>query len=149
MFEIRDMTAADYDAVMPMVHDFYHSNAVEHEVDTETLERTFRAAVNSDEPLLRGLLLLEDGAPVGFGYVTRYYAAEIGGHCLMFEELFFRESCRGKGYGTQVFQYVLDQYPDCLRIRLEVTQANQAATRLYERWGFRFLSYNQMVLDRT
>ena len=98
--------------------------------------------------MLRGLLLLEDGAAVGYAYVTRYYSAEVGAHCLMFEELYFKETCRGKGYGTRVFQYVMAEYPDCGRIRLEVTDANKGAIRLYERLGFRFLQYGQMVLDR-
>ena len=40
------------------------------------------------------------------------------------------------------------EYPDCGRIRLEVTDANKGAIRLYERLGFRFLQYGQMVLDR-
>lgn len=148
MLTIRDITPADYTAVLPMVQEFYNSPAVEHDVDAAILERSLRAAADPAEPMLRGLLLLEDGAPVGYAYLTRYYSAEVGGHCLMFEELYFRESCRGKGYGTQVFRYVMDQYPDCVRIRLEVTEANRGAIRLYERLGFRFLQYNQMVLDR-
>ncbi len=148
MLEIRDITWADYDTVLPMVRDFYRSPAVEHAVDPSILERSLRAAADPAEPMLRGLLLLEDGVCAGYAYLTRYYSAEVGGHCLMFEELYFKEPYRGKGYGSQVFRYVMDQYPDCPRIRLEVTEANQGAIRLYERLGFRFLHYGQMVLDR-
>lgn len=148
MFEIRDIAISDYDTVLPMVQEFYHSSAVEHDVGSAILERSLRAAADPAEPMLRGLLLLEDGAAVGYAYVTRYYSAEVGAHCLMFEELYFKESCRGKGYGTRVFQYVMAEYPDCGRIRLEVTDANKGAIRLYERLGFRFLQYGQMVLDR-
>ena len=56
MFEIRAMTAADFDAVMPMVRTFYQSPAVEHDADPAVLERTFRDAVDPAEPLLRALL---------------------------------------------------------------------------------------------
>ena len=92
MFEIRDIAISDYDTVLPMVQEFYHSSAVEHDVDSAILERSLRAAADPAEPMLRGLLLLEDGAAVGYAYVTRYYSAEVGAHCLMFEELYFKES---------------------------------------------------------
>ena len=54
MFEIRTMTAADHDVVMPMVQTFYKSPAVDHDTDPAILERTFRDAVDPAEPLLRG-----------------------------------------------------------------------------------------------
>lgn len=147
MFTIREMTAADRDTVMPMVLDFYQSPAVEHEVDAATLEKSFRAATDPAEPLFRGLLLEENGAAAGYAYVTFCYSGEVGGRCLFFDEMYFRPSCRGKGYGTEVFRWLKKTYPDCLRFRLEVTEANEKASRLYERLGFRVLEYRQMVLD--
>lgn len=147
MLEIRPMASGDRDAVMAMVTDFYHSSAVEHQVDPAILERAFWDAVDPGQPLIEGLLLLETGMPVGYCYLTRGYASEIGGEVLIFDELYFKDSCRGKGYGSQVFRRVMDANPRCRRFRLEVTAANQGAARLYERLGFRFLQYNQMVLD--
>lgn len=148
MLEIREMTMADHDVVMPMVLDFYNGPAVEHPVDASILERSFRDAASLGEPFLRGLLLREEGRAVGYCYVTGYYAAEVGGRCLMIEELYFTPDCRGKGYGTAVFAWLMEQYPQFKRLRLEVTEANQGAVRLYQKLGFRFLQYGQMVLDR-
>ena len=147
MLTIRPMASEDRDAVMAMVTDFYHSPAVEHEVDFSTLEQAFRDAADSAQPLIEGLLLLEDGEPVGYGYLTWNYASEVGGKVLIFDELYLKDSCRGKGYGSQVFRRVMAEHPECRRFRLEVTGANEGAARLYERLGFRFLQYNQMVLD--
>ena len=53
----------------------------------------------------------------------------------------------GKGYGEQVIRWAMEQHPECARYRLEVTGENRAA-RLYERMGFRYLDYKQMVIDR-
>ena len=41
MLTIRPMASGDRDAVMSMVTDFYHSPAVEHQVDPAILERAF------------------------------------------------------------------------------------------------------------
>lgn len=147
MFTIRTMIADDYDAVMSMVDAFYQSPAVDHKVEREVLEETFRAAVNPEETLLRGILLEEDGSAVGFGYITECYSCEAGGRCVFFEELYFKPECRGKGYGTEVFHWVKQEYPNHPRIRLEVTDVNANAIRLYERLGFRFLDYRQMILE--
>ena len=59
MISIREMTAADEGAVMEMVDRFYHSPAVEHEVDPAVLRRSFQAAVDPAEPLIQGLVLEE------------------------------------------------------------------------------------------
>lgn len=147
MFVIREMTEQDRDAVMSMVQEFYHSPAVEHEVDAATLEQTFWDAVDPEEGLLRGLLLEEDGGAVGYAYVTFCYSGEMGGRVVFFDEMYFRPRCRGKGYGTRVFRWLKKEYPNYPRFRLEVTEANEKASRLYERLGFRELAYRQMVLD--
>ena len=130
MISIREMTAADEGAVMEMVDRFYHSPAVEHEVDPAVLRRSFQAAVDPAEPLIQGLVLEEDGRPVGYHYMCIGYSAEVGG-----------------GYGEQVIRWAMEQHPECARYRLEVTGENRAA-RLYERMGFRYLDYKQMVIDR-
>ena len=136
MISIREMTAADEGAVMEMVDRFYHSPAVEHEVDPAVLRRSFQAAVDP-----------EDGRPVGYHYMCIGYSAEVGGRYLLLDELYLAPECRGKGYGEQVIRWAMEQHPECARYRLEVTGENRAA-RLYERMGFRYLDYKQMVIDR-
>ena len=59
--------------VPPMVHEFYHSDAVDHTVDDSILRRTFADAVR-DGSLLRGVMLLDGERPVGFAYITCFYA---------------------------------------------------------------------------
>lgn len=64
------------------------------------------------------------------------------------EELFFKSSCRGKGYGTKVFAWVEKEYPQAKRFRLEATYTNKRAIALYERLGYEELHYYQMIKDR-
>ena len=42
----------------------------------------------------------------------------------------------------------MEENPQVKRFRLEVTRSNEGAVRLYEKLGFSFLEYDQMVLDR-
>ncbi len=147
MFQIEKMQAAMEEDVMAMVEEFYHSDAVSHPVERPTLEQTFADAVSSD-PILSGYVLKEDGRIVGFAYTTVYYACEVGGRCMMFEEIYLKKETREKGYGTRFLKGIMEENPQVKRFRLEVTRSNEGAVRLYEKLGFSFLEYDQMVLDR-
>lgn len=135
------------DTVLPMVDAFYRSNAVDHPVPREIVERSFLAAAGN-EPLLRGTLIFEEGRLAGYLYVTLCYSAEVGGTCVFIEEVYLLPEFRGRGLGRQVLEWIFTQYPDSRRFRLEVTQMNQGAAHLYEKCGFQYLRYDQMVLDR-
>ena len=149
MLTFRDITLADRDLVMPMVQAFYQTDAVDHPVDQAILDRSFLAAADHAEPLLRGVLIYDGQEPAGYLYVTQCYSAEVGGRCIFIEELFLKEAFRGKGLGRAILTWLEEQYPSARRFRLEVTQVNQGAARLYERMGYQYLRYDQMVLDKS
>ena len=147
MLQIRKMTREDENAVIPMVYGFYRSDAVDHAVAEEVLNRTFQAAV-TDGTLLDGLVLEDETGVVGFAYLSSYYACEVGGVNMMLEEIFIIPEARGKGYGTEFFRWMEKTFPEVRRFRLEVTEANQEAVRLYEHLGYQFIRYAQMAKDR-
>lgn len=149
MLTFRDIMPEDRDLVLPMVDDFYHSDAVDHPVDPAILERSFQDAADPNEPLLQGLLIQQDGVPAGYLYITQCYSAEVGGRCVFVEEIYLKPEFRGLGLGGQVMAWLEQSYPTARRFRLEVTQANQGAVRLYQKTGYQFLRYDQMVLDKV
>ena len=148
MLAFRDLTPEDRDLVVPMVQAFYRSDAVDHPVDAAILERSFQDATSPAEPLLRGLLIQWEGKPAGYMYLTQCYSAEVGGRCVLIEEIYLEPEYRRRGLGVQIMAWLEEEYPAARRFRLEVTQANQGAISLYQRAGYTFLRYDQMVLDK-
>lgn len=146
MIQIEKMTEEMRIPVLQMVDGFYHSEAVAHPVPVSVMEQTFADAVGPDS-VLTGYVMKEGEAIIGFAYVTLFYACEVGGRCLMFEELYIKEDARGKGYGTYFLKWIMEHHPEVKRFRLEVEDENKKAISLYEGLGFQFLSYKQMVRD--
>lgn len=148
MLTFRDITLADHDLILPMVEDFYQGDAVLHPVQTEIMERSFRAAADPLEPLLRGILIEVDGQPAGYIYITLCYSAEVGGRCVFLEEIYLMPAFRGRGLGGEILAWIESQYPTARRFRLEVNDINRSAIRLYEKSGYEYLRYEQMVIDK-
>ena len=148
MLTFRDITAADHDLILPMVADFYRTDAVDHEVPVEIMERSFAACADPDEPLLRGVLVSRGEEAVGYVYLTFCYSAEVGGRCVFIEEIFLKEQFRGMGLGREIMDWMEREYPEVRRFRLEVTQVNKSAIALYEGSGYHYLRYDQMVFDK-
>ena len=69
----------------------------------------------------------------------------MGGMVALLEELYFTPGFRGKGLGTQALEWFREQYASARRLRLEVNRENEGAIRLYQRKGYHFLEYLQMV----
>ena len=148
MLAFRDLTPEDRDLVVPMVQAFYRSDAVDHPVDAAILERSFQDAASPAEPLLRGLLIQWEDKPAGYMYLTQCYSAEVGGRCVFIEEIYLEPEYRRRGLGAQIMAWLEQEYPAARRFRLEVTQANQGAVHFYQKAGYAFLRYEQMVLDK-
>ena len=149
MLTFRDITVQDHDLILPMVRDFYHTDAVLHEVDAEILERTFRDAADHGEDLLRGVLISVDDQPAGYLYITQCYSAEVGGRCVFLEEIFLKPQFRGQGLGPQVMGWIENQYPSARRFRLEVTEVIRGAVHMFQMAGADYLRYDQMVIDKV
>ena len=85
---------------------------------------------------------------MGYVYLTFCYSAEVGGRCVFIEEIFLKEQFRGMGLGKEIMAWMEREYPEVRRFRLEVTQVNKQAIRLYEGSGYKYLRYDQMVFDK-
>lgn len=144
---IRDMEEKDREQVLALENLFYRSDAVCHPVDPSVWERCFDAAVEGTSTL-RGLILEEAGEIAGYAYITTFFATEVGGLCQMIEQIYIKDGYRHKGYGSRLMRWLEQEYPEVRRMRLEVTEENPDAIRLYKRMGYEFLGYLQMIKER-
>lgn len=87
----------------------------------------------TESPPLRVVLVLEEGAVV-LGFAV---AAEIAREWEL-ENIAVSASARRRGFANRLMEAVLKQvqHAEASSIGLEVRRSNEAARRLYEKWGF-------------
>jgi len=144
---IRELTAADRELYLTLAREFYHSDGVLHPVPDSHLEATFRELIRGRE-YLRCFFLEQDGVTAGFALLAFTFSQEAGGIVLWLEELYVRESFRGRGLACDFLTFMKREFP-AARYRLEIEPSNHGARRLYERHGFSPLAYEQMVLENN
>ncbi len=137
----------DVDEYIKMVREFYSTNAVSHNIPDENIHNTITHALNNS-PYVKIIICKRDGKHVGFCNLSFTYSTEVGGIVVLIEEIYVRDSFKGQGIGGAFFKFIHDEHDDKVkRYRLEVTEGNAAAIKLYERLGFEAVPYKQMMLD--
>lgn len=145
--QIRNFTQEDEQAYLEMSKSFYQSEAVLHPVPEQHFLQTFQLAALGN-PYMRGLMIEEGGKRAGYALISFTYSNEVGGMVLLLEELYLADEFRGRGLGTKVINWIREEYDGLVkRYRLEVTQQNTGACKLYERLGFERINYLQYVQD--
>lgn len=146
MLKIRDVREEDREELFSMAKELYGGGACDHEVPESNFEATLQECLRSRE-YARTLMLEDETGIVGYFMMSFTWSNEVGGKVVLLEELFFKDSSRGKGYGTEVFAWAEREYPDAKRFRLEAAPGNTKAIALYERLGYEGLNYYQMIKD--
>ncbi len=145
----RYFTPDDRTDFFRMVKKFYAPPAVLHFPSDEIMMSSFDAAIDMPE-LVKGIMIESDGKPAGYAIVSMKFETEVGGMAAWIEELYIDEAFRNHGIGSKFFSFLSEELCGKIkRIRLEVGDENNDAKRLYERLGFEFLEYKQMVIDRN
>lgn len=90
-------------------------------------------------PAFRALIAEDDGVPVGFALYFFSYSTWRGRPCLYLEDLFVRETHRGRGAGLALMRALAVQALErqCPRLVWQVLDWNQPAIDFYERLGAR------------
>ncbi|MGI5960166.1 MAG: GNAT family N-acetyltransferase [Massiliimalia sp.] len=144
--EIRELQAKDRDVFIQMVDDFYHSEAVLHDIPKENILHTADLLIEGT-PYAKGYLFEQNGETAGYGQISLTYSNEAGGLCVWVEEVMILPQFRGQGLGHEFFHFLHREFSQAKRFRLEVTKENPRAAKLYEKLGYEPFDYLQMVKE--
>lgn len=139
---IRKMVRDDKNIVIDMMRVFYASPAVLSNGSEEIFEADVENCVN-DSPYLDGFVFEENDEILGYGMIAKSFSTEFGKPCIWVEDLYLKPEYRGQGVGSKFFEYLEQNYIDCI-FRLEVEEENERAIHVYEKNGFAVLPYMEM-----
>ena len=142
MITIRKMVREDKNTIIDMMRVFYASPAVLSNGSEEIFEADVENCVN-DSPYLEGFVFEEKDEMIGYGMIAKSFSTEFGKPCIWVEDLYLKPEYRGLGIGTKFFEYLEENYTDCI-FRLEVEEENERAIHVYEKNGFAVLPYMEM-----
>lgn len=133
---VRDATASDVPAVVALLA----RQLDEHDITLarDALERSVRTLL-ADPRLGHVLVAAVDGGIAGVAVLSFLFTLEHGGRAAWLDELYVADAQRGHGLGERLVEAALRLARErgCLALDLEVEPGHDAATRLYERLGFR------------
>ena len=95
-------------------------------------------ALLRDPSLGRVWLILDDSAPIGYVVLCFGYSLEWLGRDAFSDEFFLREQYRNRGWGRKALAFVEEAASTCnvRTLHLEVVRQNEAALKVYRKWGF-------------
>jgi GNAT superfamily N-acetyltransferase len=126
---IRAATAADVGTVLGFIRDLAaYEKLAEHVVATED---DLRRWLFGPDAVAEVLLAVDDDVPVGFALFFRNFSTFLGRPGLYLEDLFVRESARGRGIGKALLTHL----------------ASLAASRGYGRVEWAVLDWNTPAID--
>ena len=143
---IRSFEEKDRQSFFEFSHALHNSEAVLFEVSDEAFNKTFDL-VMENSPYAAAYMIEDGEEAAGFGLLTFSYSNEMGGLIVWLEELYIAEKFRNKGLGKAFLEFLKREYEGkAAYIRLEVTDSNEGAKRLYENMGYKELLYKQMLV---
>lgn len=144
--KLLEFTDKDLDQYIELAH-IFHSGPASFTAPNHTIfKANFDHIIDHEDAF--GWFIESEGEIAGYVLCSLMFSTEVGGMALWVEELSVQEAFQEKGLGTQALESLIELFPEILRFRLEVAPDNKSAKALYQRLGYDFLMYEQMIFDR-
>ena len=130
MTSFKPLEIADIEIITQMMQDFYAID--NYPMDVEVTKTLFQEFI-SNEHLGKSWLIYSENEVVGYIILTFIFSFEYGGKIAFVDELFIKETARGKGFGKEAIQFIQQEVPklSLKLLYLEVEPHNENAQKLY------------------
>lgn len=130
MTTFKLLETSQIETITSMMQDFYAID--NYPIDVEFSKQLFREFI-SNENLGKAWLIYNDSQVIGYVILTFIFSFEYQGRIAFIDELYLKESARGKGIGAKTLTFIKEQIPklSLKLLYLEVEHHNENAQRLY------------------
>ena len=137
MTTFKPLEITDISTITQMMQDFYAID--NYQMDVEVAKNLFHEFI-SNENLGKSWLIYSENEIVGYIILTFIFSFEYGGKIAFVDELFIKETDRGKGFGKEAIQFIQQESPklSLKLLYLEVEPHNENAQKLYLAHDFGF-----------
>ena len=137
MTSFKPLEIIDISTITQMMQDFYAID--NYPIDVEVAKNLFQEFI-SNEHLGKSWLIYSESEIVGYIILTFIFSFEYGGKIAFVDELFIKETARGKGIGKEAIQFIQREVPklSLKLLYLEVEPHNENAQKLYLAHDFEF-----------
>ena len=139
---IREIKSDDKIDFIKMCMDFYNTDGVDHSIPVSNMEKTFNLLMEGLD-FAKAYVCEKNNKTAGYILLALTYSNEAGGMVVWLDEIYVKPEYRSQGIGD----FVIEKYKNKIaRFRLEITESNIGAKKLYLSKGFKDLSYRQMEI---
>ncbi|WP_374398645.1 GNAT family N-acetyltransferase [Flavobacterium sp.] len=130
MTTFKPLEIADIEVITQMMQNFYAID--NYPMDIEVAKTLFQEFI-TNEHLGKSWLIYSENEIVGYIILTYIFSFEYGGKIAFLDELFIKETARGKGFGKEAIQFIQGEVPklSLKLLYLEVEPHNENAQKLY------------------
>ena len=130
MTTFKPLEIADISIITQMMQDFYAID--NYPMDIEVAKTLFQEFI-THEHLGKSWLIYSENEIVGYIILTFIFSFEYGGKIAFVDELFIKETARGRGIGKEAIQFIQREVPklSLKLLYLEVEPHNENAQKLY------------------
>ncbi|WP_298120824.1 N-acetyltransferase [Flavobacterium sp.] len=130
MTTFQQLETSQIETITSMMQDFYAIDNYPIEIDVS--KQLFQEFI-SNEHLGKAWLIYSENELVGYVILTFVFSFEYQGKIAFIDELYLKESARGKGIGAKTLQFIKEQIPklSLKLLYLEVEHHNENAQKLY------------------
>ena len=130
MIHYNILEPSQIETITPMMQDFYAID--NYSIDIKVSKKLFQEFI-TNEHLGKAWLIYSEEELVGYVILTFVFSFEYQGRIAFIDELYLKETARGRGIGAKTLQFIKEQIPklSLKLLYLEVEHHNENAQKLY------------------